>query len=153
MTMDKGNEVKGKIKKVLGKMIRIQTVIFIILISLALSYYTSQFYKNKALVFGVADTKLLLGLVIMFVWVMIFSVYLMIELNHKDKIIINQNNIIINKNETIEKLLNKVIDKTNIIEENTEDIMEQNEENFDQIMESSKSTREILLDDRSDKIA
>lgn len=152
---------KKKIKKVLGRMFQIQTLIFIVLISLALSYYTRKFYQNKSLVFGVADTKLLLCLVVMFCWVMVFSVYLMIEIYKKDKIIINQNKVIIEKNDVIENLLYQVIKQGNTIEEKTDSLqeamdydIERSEERHSEIIHSNRNTQELILDnDRSDIIA
>lgn len=157
--MDK--KLKEKVKKATWKMFQIQTLGFIVLISVSLSYYTRKFYQNKSLVFGVEDSKLLLGLVAMFCWVMLFTVYLMIELIKKDKIIINQNEFIKGQNNTIQSLLNQVIQQNNDIEENTKEILDQNdyivERNEEIHTETIKSNRSlqnlILLEDRSDDIA
>lgn len=127
---------KDKVKIALKKACRIQTFIFILLITGSLFYYGKSFYQNKQLIFGISDIKILLGLTIMLFWIMIFSVYLMIELNKKDKIIIKQNN-------TIQDLLNKIIQQN---DENTESIIEQNEDNFDQLIKSGRNTKSLIID-------
>lgn len=143
---DKKMNSKDKIKKAFKKACSIQTIIFILLITGSLGYYGKSFYQNKQLIFGINDIKIVLGLTIMLLWIMIFSVYLMIELNKKDKIIIKQNNHIVNQNDIIQNLLQKVIISNNNIENNTEDIIDQNEDNFDKIIKSEKNTKELIID-------
>ena len=143
---DKKMNSKNKIKKALKKACSIQTIIFILLITGSLGYYGKSFYQNKQLIFGINDIKIVLGLTIMLLWIMIFSVYLMIELNKKDKTIIKQNNHILKQNNIIQDLLQKVIISNNNIENNTEDIIDQNEDNFDKIIKSEKNTKELIID-------
>ena len=143
---DKKMNSKNKIKKALKKACSIQTIIFILLITGSLGYYGKSFYQNKQLIFGINDIKIVLGLTIMLLWIMIFSVYLMLELNKKDKIIIKQNNHIVDQNDIIQNLLQKVITSNNNIKNNTEDIIDQNEDNFDQIINTEKNTKELIID-------
>lgn len=142
--------VKSKMKIALKKTLSIQTIIFILAVTGSLFYYGKSYYQNKQLVFGISDIKIILGLTIMILWIMIFSIYLMLEIDKKNKIIINQNN-------TLQKLLGKLITSNNNIEDNTENIMEQNEDNFDQLIKAHKNTKDIIIDinkeHRGDNIA
>ncbi|MFC0903891.1 hypothetical protein ACFHWD_04195 [Clostridium sp. MT-14] len=135
--------IKNKMKIALKKTLSIQTIIFILAVTGSLFYYGKSFYKNKQLIFDIDDIKIVLGLTIMLVWIMVFAIYLMIELNKKDKIIIKQNNHIQQQNDVIQNLLNEMIVKN---DENTEGIIEQNEENFDQLIKSERNTKALIID-------
>lgn len=149
--------VNDKIKNSLRKICQIPTLVFIISVSISLFYYGKKFYYTKQLNFDTEDTKILLVLIIMLIWIMVFSVYLMLELNKRNKVIIKQNTHIQDQNKTIQNLLNKVIISNNNIKDNTEDIIEQNEDNFDQLIKAHKNTKifinQIYNDDRNDDIA
>lgn len=142
-------EMKDKIKKAIRRALEIKTIIFIILTSVCLVYFRQCYQTNQVITFGMKDSVFLTLLMIMKFWIMSVCLFLIYENRQLLKIIIQKNDTIVQQNQTIEKLLNKTL---NSIEESAEAILEQNEENFDQLMKSSKNTKEILLD-RSDRIA
>jgi hypothetical protein len=176
--LDNKNEVKEKVKKVLWKMIQIPTIGFMIFASVCMAHYSTYYYKNKTLTFGINDSKILTFFLFAFIWILFFSVFLMIELHKKDKIIISQNVIIQNQNNDIKDLLQQVIQQGNSIENTTNNIKEQTnnveekidnlqesidydiercEEQHSELLHSNRNTQELILDndksDRSDRIA